>query len=54
MGFLDRILGRETRASALPSVAASDPFLAEKIFGMGPGAPVSPAAALSASAVAVR
>lgn len=54
MGFLDRILGRETRASALPGVAASDPFLAEKIFGAGPGAPVAPAAALSASAVAVR
>ena len=54
MGMLDLFRRRETRDSALPSVAASDPFLAEKIFGVAGGAAVSPEVALSNSAVAYR
>lgn len=53
MGLLDRFTRRETR-SVRETVAASDPFLAEKIFGVGPGGQVSPDVALSNSAVAVR
>ena len=54
MAVRDLFRRRETRASALPTVAASDPFLAEKIFGVTGGAAVSPEVALSNSAVAYR
>lgn len=51
MGFLDRLLGRETRTQ---SVRASDPYLTE-FFGMNaPLGPVSPDAVLSSLAVAAR
>jgi HK97 family phage portal protein len=49
MGFLDRILGRETRSSA----RASDPYLAE-VFGARGSGNVTPDAVLSNLSVAAR
>lgn len=54
MGFLDRLWGRETRATT-PAMRLSDPYLAETIFGQRLGAQnVSPDNVLSNLAVAAR